>query len=343
MTASFDKWEYSARFALAERGIGYHQATPLIKDARMHYEHSGDHDPEQVLGPPQQFAADVAADQPAAQARLDTHGKTPRDYLSDAVFGLALLGFPAALMGAWVAGSLTIPVTVAGLTGTALASLGVVAAQAGNALRAAGHPRLAPWGFGVTVALVVAAGLAFTQLPPTRVGQVPVLGILAVSLLLCWLLTRPSRATQPSERPDESGQDPADADAWFARLHALLIGRFDVPATRATALVNEARAHIAATGTAPGEEFPSLARYARDIAEGEMRQVPWWRSTTSGLLVRIAIPVLLLPAVAQAIADGRKWIAVGATALLLWLTWELLRAGRALLRHRRALARERRS
>jgi hypothetical protein len=227
MTATFDTWERSARSALAEVGIGYHEATPLIEDARSHYEHSGQ-DPWQVLGTPQEFAADVAAARPDALARRDTGGRTPRDYLSDAAFALGFLAVPAALFGAWAAGSWTIPVTVAGATGAVLASAGLVVGQgAPGALRASGHPRLAPWAFVVCGVLVVTAGSAFTQLPRTRIGHLPVLGALAVSLALCWLLTRPAKSRhRPGPTSPDDVRDPHDAAAWFARLHAVLIGPF---------------------------------------------------------------------------------------------------------------------
>ncbi len=329
MTATFSKWELAARSALARRGVGYHQATPLIEDARLHYEYSDSHDSWQVLGPPEQFAADVAAAEPAVLGAVDVQGKTARDYLSDAAFGLAFLGIVMSVLGSWAAGGLTIPVTVAGLTGTALASGALLAAQTVGALRASGHPRLAPWGIAVSAVLVVAAALAFTELPRTRIGEVPSVGIFAASLFLCWLLTLPDR----SARDSLSAHDPSDAEAWFSRLHAVLVGRFDVPEKRATALVDEARAHVAAAGSTPHEEFPSLALYAHDLAQGEpMRRAPWWRTTTGRSIVRVAVPVLLLPAVGQAVTHGPTWITIGGTVVLVWLTWELLRAVQAFLR-----------
>ena len=337
MTATFDMWELSARSALADRGIGYHEATPVIDDARSHHEQSGQ-DPWQVLGTPQEFAADMAADRPVAQARLDTEGKTARDYLSDAVFALAFLAIPAALLGAWAVGGWTIPVTAAGATGAVLAGAALVLGQAApGTLRASGHARLAPWGFVVCGVLVVAAGYAFTQLPKTRIGELPALGIVAVSLGLCWLLTRPARTrSHPKATSPDDGRDPHDAAAWFARLHAVLIGRFDVPTERAAALVAETRAHVAAADTTPQQEIPSLTRYARELAEGEpVRQSPWWRSRTARLLVQMCLPVLLLPAVVQTLLDGDLWLGVGGVAVVLWLGWESLRSLRALVQDRR--------
>lgn len=337
MTATFDTWEWSARSALAERGIGYQEATRLIEDARSHVEQSGQ-DPWQVLGSPQEFAADVATDQPAAQARLDTQGKTARDHLSDAVFALAFLAIPAMLLGAWAVGSWTIPVTVAGVTGAVLAGAGLLVGQAApGALRAAGHSRLAPWGLVVCGVLVVAAGTAFTQLPRTRIGQIPVLGVLAISLALCWLLTRPGRTrNRPESTSPDDARDPDDAQAWFARLHAVLIGRFDVPADRAATLVAETSAHVAAAGTIPRQEFPSLAGYARELAEGEpVRQGPWWRSPTAHLVTRASLLLLLLPSVVQILIDGDLWIGVGGVAVVLWLAWDSLRSVQALAQSRR--------
>ena len=334
---TFDTWEWRARSALAERGIGYQEATPLIEDARSHYEQSGQ-DPWQVLGSPQEFAADVAAGQPAAQARLDTQGKTAPDYLSDAVFALAFLAIPVILLGAWATGRWTIPDTVAGVTGAVLAGAGLLVGHAApGALRASGHPRLAPWGFVVCGVLVVAAGVAFTQLPRTRIGQTPVLGVLAISLALCWLLTRPGRTqNRPESTSPDDARDPDDARAWFARLHAVLIGRFDLPAERVATLVAETRAHVAAAGTTPRQEFPSLAGYARELAESEpVRQGPWWRSPTAHLLTRASLPLLLLPAVVQTIIDGDLWIGVGGVAVVLWLAWDSLRSLQALAQIRR--------
>lgn len=339
MTATFDRWEWSARSALADRGIGYHDATPLIEDARAHHRQSG-RDPDEVLGTPQEFAADVAAARPAVQARLDTQGRTPRDHLSDAAFVVAFLGVPATLTAVWVTGGLTIPVTAAGLAGVALLAVAMIVGYAApGALRAAGHPRLAPWGFVASAVLGLASAVAFTQLPRHRLAEIPALGVLAVSLGLCWLLTRPARpTTREYPAPDDADpDDPGDPQAWFARLRDLLVGRFDVPAERAAVLVAETRAHVAATGAVPREEFPSVAGYARELAESEaVRQGPWWRSPTARLLARAAIPVLLLPAVVDYFLQGRLWMAAAGSAVLLWMAWEPVREALAILRRRRA-------
>ncbi|MEV0898313.1 hypothetical protein [Actinoplanes sp. NPDC049802] len=306
---TFDDWEIKARWELGERGIGFHEATPLIEEARAHHAESGQ-DPWAALGPPVEFAADVAAARPADQARRDTHGKTTRDHLRDGLFGLGVLGVQIAVVGAIAAGGLTIPVTVSGLTGVLL---GMAAAVAGwavpGALRAAGHPRLAPWGFVAAAILIMLAGFAFTELPDRRIGELPALGLLAVSLAVCWLATRPGRPPAPERGAADDG--PEDAEAWFARLRDLLVGRFDVSPARAAELVAETRAHVAAAGARPRDEFPSLAGYARDLAEGEpARPGPWWRGGTARLLVTGGVGIAVAAQTVEAALRGPRWLAL---------------------------------
>ena len=306
--STFDRWELAARTALSERGVGYHDATPLIRDARAHVEGEG-RDPWEVLGPPEQFAADVAVDRPSV--------RTLGDHLSDAAFVLAVLAIPAVLAGAWAAGSMSLPVTVAGLVGTAGVAAAVLTGYgAGGALRSAGRPRAAIMAYACGVLLVVAAAAAFTGLPRTRLTTVPVLAVVAVALLACWLLTRPGRARAAT---DETG--PADTEAWFARLDGLLVGRFDVPRRRSAELVAQARAHVAASGTAPREEFGPAARYARELAAAEPAR---GRGRLTAVL-DVAAPVLLLAMAVSAAVDGNWWLA----AMGAWLSaWTVMSARR---------------
>ncbi|MBB2940985.1 hypothetical protein FB565_000689 [Actinoplanes lutulentus] len=356
---SFDRWELEARQALADRGIGYGEATPLIEDARAHHDESGQ-DPWESLGAPLDFAAEVAADQPAEQARRDTQGRTVGDHLREGLFALALLGVPVAVVGGLSVGGLSIPVTVAGLTGSVLAGLAAVCTQVPGALRAAGHPRAAPWGFALFGVLVVAAGGAFTQLPKTRVGELPILGLLAVSAGAMWLLTREKRAPRrdlsdaraggPGSAsaggpegasadgpegaraggPEGAGAgDPADAGAWFGRLRDVLVGRFDVAPARAAEMVAEARSHVAVAGSHPRDEFPSLAGYARDLAEAEpAKQGPWWRGDTAEMVMGLLITVWVVIAVVDAVVDEQWWLVAAGVAYLLASgrsTWRRIR------------------
>ncbi|WP_328467920.1 hypothetical protein OHA21_50355 [Actinoplanes sp. NBC_00393] len=309
--SSFEHWEHSTRYALGEYGIGYHHATPLIEEAREHHAASGQR-PVDVLGTPAQFAADVAAANPAALAGRDTSGKNVRDHFSDGLFVMAFLGALVAVIGAWVAGGFTIPVTVAGLTGVLVLALAVLAGCTPGALRAAGRPRLAPWGLVLTGVLVVAGASAFTLLPRTRIGEFPALVLLAISLVACWWLTRPGPApAEPLAWPGAEGHDPRDPDAWFARLKAVLIGRFDVPPGRAAELVAESRAHVAEAGALPSDEFPSLDGYARELPAGEsVRTGPWWRGATAALLATLFAVAWWLFAVVEAVVERRWWVVV---------------------------------
>jgi hypothetical protein len=322
---TFERWEMSARRELADRGIGFHQATPLIDDARAYHAESGQ-DPWVALGGPAEFADDIAAALPAELAGVDLHGKTPRDYFSDAAFVLAWFGALGAVLGAIVVGALSIPVTVAGAIGGALCALAVLAGAVPSAARAAGHPRLAPWGLALSAGLVVAAGTAFTTLPRTRIGELPLLLLLLVSHTGAWLLTRPRRSPPPVPGDDA----PTDPDTWFRRLEAVLVGRFDIPPSRATELVAETRAHVAESGSNPSEEFPSLAAYAHDLAQGEpTRQPPWWRTPAAAFLATVAVLLGWLSLVIDAALAGKWWMALlGAVAAPL--------AGRSLIARYRA-------
>ncbi|MEV6305730.1 hypothetical protein AB0M02_40375 [Actinoplanes sp. NPDC051861] len=305
---TFDRWELAARRELADRGIGFHEANPLIEDARGYHAESGQ-DPWTALGDPAEFAAEVAA---AVPAGLDVHGKSPRDYFSDAAFALAWFAVLGLVLGAVVAGGLTIPVTVAGAAGALLSGLAVLAAAVPAAARAAGRPGLAPWGFVLCGVLVVAAGCAFTLLPRTHIGDLPVLLALLLAMVGAgWLLRpTPEPKAEPGPAP-AAADDPGDPDAWFARLEAVLIGRHDVPPSRAAELVAEARAHVADAGSQPADEFPSLAEYARDLAASEsVRQGPWWRGPLAMFAATAAVVLCWLVLVIEAAVDGQWWVAI---------------------------------
>jgi hypothetical protein len=306
---TFDRWEASARLALGERGIGYHDATSLIEEARQHCAESGE-SPWRAIGAPVDFAADIAGSRPAEQAQRDIRGKRPRDYISDALFVLAALGIPVAVVGAVDAGSLTIPVTVAGLAGSLVACLAAVVAWAGpGALRASGRPRLAPWAFVLCAVLGVLAGLAFAELPKTSIGGLPALVLVGVSVGACWFLTRPGRPVTPP--PGDSEDGPDEPEHWFARLNALLVGRFDVAPARAAELVEETRAHVMAAGVRPRDEFPSLSGYARDLAEAEpVRTGPWWRGPNAGLAATIGVGFVFGVQTVEAALNGPWWLMV---------------------------------
>ncbi|MFF5077685.1 hypothetical protein ACFY36_11575 [Actinoplanes sp. NPDC000266] len=205
--------------------------------------------------------------------------------MKDAAGSISLFAIPVILYAAWMAGSLMIPVTVDGLTGTVLL---IVSALAAFVL-----PRVL-WAYATTGALVVVTALAFTQLPATSIGSVPAPALLAAAAVLAWLFHRTPRRQSPGE-------------AWLSRLDGLLVGRYDVPRRRAAELVAEARAAGAPDGPAP------VARYARELAEAE----PPRRRGSWPLL-----PLLVTTAVIGAAADG-QWALAGLGAVVLaWSVWD---------------------
>ncbi|MEV4347902.1 hypothetical protein AB0J83_25885 [Actinoplanes sp. NPDC049596] len=206
--------------------------------------------------------------------------------LREAAGAVALLAVPGILLGAWAAGGLTLPVTVAGLVGVSLLVATLVLAVAGRAW----------WAYGVVALLVVVTAVAFTQLPRTRIGSVPVLGLLAVTTVLAVLLNRPRR-----------GRD------WWGRLDDLLVGRYNIPRRRAAELVAQARA---AAGDQP--PLPSVARYARELAEAEpAHRTPWWRDS------RVFMALAVAGIVISSVADGEWVLAAAGTAVLAWALWDV--------------------
>ncbi|MEU4419860.1 hypothetical protein AB0F81_04490 [Actinoplanes sp. NPDC024001] len=311
---SFDHWEGKARWALAERGIGYHRATPFIEEARGHHAAAGG-DAREVLGAPEQFAADVAAANPELLAGRDAEGKTPYDHLTDGLFVVATFGVLIALLGAWANRGLTMPLVlnvVVGAVVLVLAFLAVISAP--GALRAAGHPRLAPWAFAVAGVLGAAGFAALVLLPETRIGSLPVLLLGGVSLFACWRLTQPDGKPVTDSAPAAPGPaetDPSDSHAWFVRLHAVLVGRFDVPSERAAELVAETRAHVTEAGVRPSEEFPSIDAYARELAAGEpVRKGPWWRSRTAARIGTVVLFGWWLYLLVEAVVERNWWLIV---------------------------------
>lgn len=352
MTAAFDTWAAAVRRELAERGIDRQVATSLIEDVRAHCAQAGS-GPTAVAGSPREFAAAVAVEQPSAVvAGRDVHGMTARGQLRDATVTLAAMVIPWSLLAAAMSGTLSVRLTPAGLIGAALFGLSWFTIYGvPNALRTAGHPRLAPWGYAVGGILVVATGVALVELPRTRLVTIPVLAVTASAALVVWLATRqrraePRSARQPSPAdpaaadlaasdPAASGPaaadlavgkpangDPGDAGRWLARLDGLLIGRFDVPPARAAELVAEARSHLLATGARPGDEFGPVAQYARRLADSEpVRRGPWWRSTSAELLRNAVLTAVILQWSVGYLHDRQWWLALSAWVVAFAMAW----------------------
>jgi hypothetical protein len=320
---TFEQWELSARIALSDRGIGYDVATPIIDEARAHHAATGE-DPREAFGTPDEFAATAAAEAPAhLREEVDRDGLTVADHLTGGLFHLAALVLLASLFFAVLEGTLSFPVTTAVLTGVPLLALGMLAAgSVPGAMRAAGRPSWAKFGFFGAGVLGVAAATAFTTLPSEPVGRVPVLVLVVVALAALTLLLRTPKR-RPTAEPQPAEAAGAGRAAWLHRLDGLLVGRHDLPAARAAELTREARAHLDATGAAPDDEFGPIADYARRLAEHEpTRREPWWRGTPA-MLVSLAIGIYFgVSAFLGWSADGHRWaaylVAVPVTAALAW-------------------------
>ncbi|ROO58501.1 hypothetical protein EDC02_0261 [Micromonospora sp. Llam0] len=317
----FERWEIPARFALSDRGVGYHLANPIIADVQAHCAYTGQ-SPYDAFGSPEEFALVAAAEQPAhLRENPDRNGLTPGDYLSGGLMSLGLIGLGGSLFYAVLEQTLSFPANPAVSTGTALLGLAVfVVRGVPGALRAAGRPRLATASFALVALLAGLAVTAFFALPREPVFRVPVFALAGVSLLvLLWQLRGPAKPRQPivhtppTPRTAGHDNDEADVDAWFRRLTGLLVGRYDLTPQRAGELARQARNHlVAAPGTIPDSEFGPVEEYARELADHEpQRRVPFWRTAPAMLIGSLAGLSLTVSAFLAWSAQGHYWAAYG--------------------------------
>jgi hypothetical protein len=341
MTDLHESWWASARLALAGRGVSHHLAEPLITDAQQHCADAGQ-SPGEAYGSPQAFAAAAFAELPGSErAKLDRHGMTSADYLTGAGFYVGSIMILWSVFGGFVYSTWTFDANPARLTGAALLGLTYITAYGlPPALRAAGYPRYANAGYGVAAVMAVLAATAFVALPKTRLFSMPVLAVTALGVLVCWLTTRPGKA--PAAEPAAEAS-PGDPDRWFAQLQGLLVGRHDLPQSRARELAAEARSHIARTGTEPHVEFGPAGEYAEALAQGEpARKDPWWRTRVARMVfTALAIAITIQYAFGW-LSSGYAWVAYGiGVPLVLALGWDLvqlIREHRRVKPHRRAQA-----
>jgi hypothetical protein len=343
VTEPFERWEIPARVAMSDRGIGYHVANPIIAEVKAHCAYTGQ-SPQDAFGSPQEFAAVTAAEQPPEMLRkVDQHGVTPMGYLTGSVFGLALAVLVVAIFFSILNRSLTFAVTPATLTGMVFVGLAkIAAAGVPGALRSAGRPTLAPWGYALAGLLGALGVLSFATLPHTRLARIPTLGIVGVAIIVLWGLTQPDRAprsagNQKLPTPRTTVVGPDGVEGWLSRLAGLLIGRYDLPHERAVDLVSQARAHLSAAGTAPEDEFGPVDQYAKDLAEHEaLRQGPWWRGTAAQTLGTAAGISLAVDAFLSW-HDVHPWAAyLMAAPATVFGAWGLVQLTRRYLRERQA-------
>lgn len=179
-TVTFDQWELSARFALADRGIGYYASEPIIAGARAHCRDTG-RSPVEAFGEPREFADDTV------RGRMDR----PSAYLTGQLFLLSLAGIAVAVLFAMADRTLEIPVSVAGLAGAgSLIAASFAAWGVPQALRAAGRPALATASRLAAAVFAAGAVTGFLALPHERLTGIPVPAVIAVAVVALFLSTR---------------------------------------------------------------------------------------------------------------------------------------------------------
>ncbi|MEV7087831.1 hypothetical protein AB0O07_18370 [Streptomyces sp. NPDC093085] len=277
------RWAARAQLALAKRGVHHYTAVPLLEEVKASCAENGQ-PPEELFGTPEEFAEAALLELPPDTVPpADTQGLTSRDHLTGAPFLVTLWTLAASVLYAVLAGTLSFGVSAASLTGTVLLALAVMALSGpADALRSAGHLRLAPWPFALAALLAAGSAAAFTQLSRDHLVTIPLWAIVVVGVAALLFQLRGSKPPRPG------AADPESTDAWLDRLVNLLIGRHDLPPQRARELAGEAREHLRVAGTTPGAEFGPLDEYARDLAEPEtVRQPAWWRSTPGSVATHL--------------------------------------------------------
>jgi hypothetical protein len=107
-----------------------------------------------------------------------------------------------------------------------------------------------------------------------------------------------------------AGAPDEDPDRWFRRLHGLLVSRHDMSTRRAATLVDEARAHLADTGTTAEDEFGPVGTYAADIAAPtKTAPRPWYRNDLT-LAIALHLAALILIARLGYNVIGQHWIEI---------------------------------
>ncbi|WP_086824654.1 hypothetical protein [Allokutzneria sp. NRRL B-24872] len=297
------EWDDRARLALARNGVGRELADTVLDEVEQHCSESGE-EPETAFGTPEEFAVSVAVERvPAAErAERDRDGMTARSRRRVLIILLGVQVLVLCLV-LWLEVGLMVPLTLAGSVG---AVLGIAAAAGamvtGFELRPSGRPRAVVWAFAGVGVLVVLAALAFTTLPKTPIGSLPVPVVAALGILVVWWGSR----YEP--RALNTG-----ASDWEKRLAGLLEGRHDIPRRRAAELAAEAGQHLAASGNTAEEEFGPAEEYAAELAGHEPARPPWWRS---GRAQNALMAALLLSAVVFDVADeDTTWMCLALSLL----------------------------
>ncbi|MCP3804688.1 hypothetical protein NLX83_36010 [Allokutzneria sp. A3M-2-11 16] len=266
-----NEWDERARLELARNGVGAEVADAVLAEVEQHCADSGE-SRQEAFGTPAEFAGTVAAERVpiGERAARDRRGFTARQRRS-AMIGF--FGFQLLLIGVvvWAEVGATVPLTMAGVVGTALCVAAAVGAVfAAFELRPAGRPRSVGKAFVVVGAGVVLGAMSYEWLPRTQLFRMPVLVIPALGVVvLLWAVRR-----GPERTPTKA---PAGTEEWLSRLGGLLEGRHDVSRARVVELVEEARHHLVAGGLSPEDEFGPADHYAAELAGHEPARPPRWR------------------------------------------------------------------
>ncbi|MBU3864808.1 hypothetical protein KN815_12165 [Streptomyces sp. 4503] len=277
----------------------------------------------ELFGDADDFAAQVAAERidDAHRSHRDMHGVTPGEGFRGGLLRLGAVGVLLSLYG-WFSSGLEFTIGWRELVGIPLIGtvplLGVVALT----LRTAGRPRGAWTAIVGAVVMVPVAALAIGSLPDGPLFSAPAPAVVALSALpavIGWLL--------PEERVSRwfNGPEAAhhDDEAWLRRLDGVLRGAHGLSPKQAQTHVEEARAHLAASGGEAHEQFGTPQVYALRLADGPgASRRAARRELRSGLLF---LPILAIT-LSEVIDDPDPgspftWVLPPAALLWAWSLW----------------------
>ncbi len=277
-------WEDDFLLELVDHGLGWEAAEACVDEALAHCAEAGER-PDDAFGDAKKYAERIARGRiPASQrARTDYDGKTTMDDYWGAP--LLLPGYCLLLGGIvmWIESGLWLDVSIAGLVFTVLFGTLFAVIGAANALRSAGRLRAAVVAWCVALSMTVPAALAAFELPHATLARIPTPSLFPAGALLIWLGTlmqRPGAVGRKAStfllrrarmlRPAATAE--VRNERWLHRLEGLLRGRHEVRRADARRFVDEARAHLEASGAPPEEEFGDVEQYALSLAEGGVRR-----------------------------------------------------------------------
>ncbi|AGP52447.1 hypothetical protein [Streptomyces rapamycinicus] len=266
-------WYARVRLRLAALSVPGDTADTVLTEVGQHRAESGEH-PREAFGSPAEFAATVAAERVPDQVRAarDRDGLTPADRRSG-VFGL--LGMSTVVAGVllWISTGGSLPLTLAGLAGTALTALALATALvAAHGPRSASRRRAVGW-WSASAATTILAAIAFTALPRTGLGRLPtpIVCLVGIALMAIWFAV-PGKPTSKGGL-DVIPETVHSPEEWLRILPRLLEERHGLSRARAAELTEEAARHVIDAERAPRDEFGPVGLYALRLAEQEPSRV----------------------------------------------------------------------